>query len=170
MHPEPPTVPPAELREPARRVSPRAVPYWRLGLLLELVVEATVVAAIWWFWDGCPTWVKVLMVLGLVWTVVSLAVVPGLRYRVHRWEADDVAVYTREGWLTVETRVAPLTRVQTVDSTQGPVMRLFGLASLTVTTASAAGPITIVGLDAEEARTLVTQLTEVTGAIAGDAT
>jgi membrane protein YdbS with pleckstrin-like domain len=49
-------------------------------------------------------------------------------------------------------------------------MRLFRLASLTVTTASAAGPITIDCLDADRARELVATLTAITGASEGDAT
>ena len=60
--------------------------------------------------------------------------------------------------------------MQTVDSAQGPLMRPFGLMSITVTTASAAGPITIDCLDAPTARAVVAELTEITGRSAGDAT
>jgi membrane protein YdbS with pleckstrin-like domain len=49
-------------------------------------------------------------------------------------------------------------------------MRLFGLASITVTTASAAGPITIDCLDADVARQVVARLTAITAATEGDAT
>lgn len=95
---------------------------------------------------------------------------PSIRFRVHRWEVTPTAIHTRAGWLTRETRIAPLSRVQTVDSRQGALMRLFKLASLTVTTASAAGPITVDGLDQEEARRVVAELTEITGRTEGDAT
>ena len=60
--------------------------------------------------------------------------------------------------------------VQTVDSRQGAVMRMFGLASITVTTASAAGPITIDCLDDAVAREVVARLTAITAATEGDAT
>jgi len=49
-------------------------------------------------------------------------------------------------------------------------MRLFRIASITVTTASAAGPITINGLDQDEAKRLVALLTRTTAAVEGDAT
>ena len=75
-----------------------------------------------------------------------VAVVPAWRYRVHRWEVTDTAVYTQTGWWTRERRVAPMSRIQTVDYAEGPVSRLFGLATVTVTTASAAGALEIVGL------------------------
>ena len=66
---------------------------------------------------------------------------PRVRYRIHRWESTDTAVYTQTGWLSRERRIAPMSRVQTVDFEQGPIDRLLGLASVTVTTASAAGPL-----------------------------
>ena len=65
---------------------------------------------------------------------------------------------------------SPISRVQTVDSGQGALMRAFGLMSITVTTASAAGPLTIDCLDTATARSVVAELTEITGRHAGDAT
>src|SRR5699024_8215893 len=78
-----------------------------------------------------------LALLGLLVTVVM----PQWRYRVHRWEITDTAVYTSSGWIWQEWRVAPMSRVQTVDTARGPLQRLFGLSSVTVTTAPAAGPV-----------------------------
>jgi membrane protein YdbS with pleckstrin-like domain len=72
-------------------------------------------------------------------------VMPQWRYNVHRWEVAPQAVYTRAGWLHQESRIAPISRIQTVDSERGPLEQLFGLADVTVTTASAAGPLSIEG-------------------------
>jgi membrane protein YdbS with pleckstrin-like domain len=79
-------------------------------------------------------------------------------------------VYTRYGWLNQESRIAPISRIQTVDSERGPFEQLFGLANVTVTTASAAGPIKIHGLDKATAQRLVDDLTANTQATRGDAT
>ena len=62
------------------------------------------------------------------------------------------AVYTRSGWLVQERRIAPISRVQTVDTYRGPLDRLFGLANVTVTTASSAGAVRIVALDVRRRR------------------
>lgn len=98
------------------------------------------------------------------------AIMPRWRYRVHRWEATDDAVYTQAGWLNQEWRVAPMSRIQTVDTQRGPLQQLFGLATVTVTTASAAGPLHIEGLDLRVASELVERLTATTQAAPGDAT
>ena len=83
------------------------------------------------------------LVLAAVVLVAALhaSVMPQWRYRVHRWEATPTAVYTRAGWFNQERRIAPLSRIQTVDTERGPLEQLFRLANVTVTTASAAGPL-----------------------------
>ena len=104
--------------------------------------------------------------LGLAYVLV----VPHLLYRIHRWEITDEAVYTLSGWLVREWRIAPISRVQTVDTQHGPLQQLLKLASVTVTTASAKGPVTIRGLAAEHAAELARVLTATTQATPGDAT
>lgn len=161
---------PVALRAPAHRVSPRAVPFWRTTALLGdgFVCVAALLAYV--LVPERPWWAAVLLVLLVVAAAAHVAVMPSVRYRVHRWEVTPIAIHTRSGWIGTETRIAPLSRVQTVDSRQGALMRLFGLASLTVTTASAAGHISIDCLDQDRARQLVATLTEITGASDGDAT
>ena len=63
-----------------------------------------------------------------------------------------------------------ISRIQTVDSQRGPFEQIFGLANVTVTTASAAGPVKIDGLDLAVAERLVAHLTEQTQHTPGDAT
>jgi membrane protein YdbS with pleckstrin-like domain len=95
---------------------------------------------------------------------------PQWRYRVHTWEDTGGAVYTQTGWLNQERRIAPITRIQTVDTQRGPIEQLFGLSNVTVTTASAAGPLKIHGLDRATADQLVATLTQRTQVIEDDAT
>jgi membrane protein YdbS with pleckstrin-like domain len=161
---------PSVIREPAHRVSPRAVAYWRTAALIGSVVLWALLAVGYALLPERPWWVTALLVVVIAADLAYVAVVPGLRYRVHRWEVTSTAVHTRSGWLTREERIAPLSRVQTVDTAQGALMRYFGLMSITVTTASAAGPLTLECLDVPTARSVVAELTEITGRSAGDAT
>jgi hypothetical protein len=142
---------------------------WLLEALAEsLLVMAAAVLVVWvWDWVDLPAWVVVLLGAGLA---TYVAVVPQWRYLVHRWEVTDTAVYTQTGWWARERRIAPMSRIQTVDYAEGAVSRLFGLASVTVTTASAAGALEISGLDRDRARRLVDELTVKADAVEGDAT
>jgi membrane protein YdbS with pleckstrin-like domain len=99
-----------------------------------------------------------------------LVVMPQWRYRVHRWEATPHAVYTQSGWFSQQRRIAPISRIQTVDSERGPLEQLFGLSNVRVTTASAAGPLRIHGLDRHVAQTLVDELARAIESTRGDAT
>jgi membrane protein YdbS with pleckstrin-like domain len=159
------------LREPANLVSPRAVAFWRVSALVgALILAVPVTVGYAFFSPEHPWWGTLLLLLLLAVLAARVLVMPIVRYRIHRWEVTPTAVYTRSGWLQREERIAPLSRVQTVDSHQGAIMRLFGLASITVTTASAAGPLRIDCLDADVARRTVAELTEITAASEGDAT
>ncbi len=157
------------LREPAQRVSPRARLMWTataaLGALVVVVVAAVVGPLAGWVPVG---WWAVALVAVLA--AAYVAVVPRWRYAVHRWEVTATAVYTQTGWWVLERRIAPMSRIQTVDHVQGAVSRLFGLATVTVTTASAAGALEIAGLDRDRALRLVDELTVTADSVPGDAT
>ena len=177
VDPEEPTDPaePAEcgalaLREPAHQVSPRAVTYWRLTSAAGAVVLWLVVGGALLLWPDRPAWAVAVGVVLAAAALVRPVVMPPLRHRVTRWEVTPTAVHTRTGWLSRESRVAPLSRVQTVDAAQSGLMRLLGLRSITVTTASAAGPLVIECLDEPLADRVVAELTAITGRAAGDAT
>lgn len=157
------------LREPSQRVSTRARLMWQLSTLVEGTITVAVVAAGLAVWDAVDLrwW---MVVLGTLAVAVYAGVVPQWRYLVHRWEVSETAVYTQTGWWARERRIAPMSRIQTVDYAESAVARLFGLATVTVTTASAAGALQIAGLDQERARRLVDELTHKADAVEGDAT
>ncbi|MBP2320849.1 membrane protein YdbS with pleckstrin-like domain [Kibdelosporangium banguiense] len=157
------------LRPPANQVHPRAVLWWALqsaAFWVALLVGGGVAL----FFTGAPLWLVLIEVAVGVVAVVDLLVEPRLQYRAHRWEVTDQAVYVQSGVLTREWRIAPLSRVQTVDSERGPLQQWLKLATVTVTTASASGPLKIRGLGQDEAAALVDRLTAVTEATPGDAT
>ncbi|WP_205471242.1 PH domain-containing protein [Nocardioides sp. SYSU D00038] len=163
-----PAGPPAPLRDPRHRVSPRARTLWWCVAAVEAVVVTAVLAvAVAMGWVPVPWWAVALV--GLLLAAYAVGV-PQWRYLVHRWEVTDTAVYTQTGWWARERRIAPMSRIQTVDHAEGALARLFRLATVTVTTASAAGALAIEGLDRDVARALVDDLTRKADAVEGDAT
>lgn len=162
--------PPLRLRPPRHAVDPRAVGWWSLQLglwgaapVLVLVVLGVLIAParLWLFLPAAAL---------AVLTLLAAVALPRLWFRHHRWEVTGDAVYTRTGWFFQEWRVAPLSRIQTVDTVRGPLEQRFGLATLTVTTASAKGAVKVEGLDAGTAADLAAELTIATQATPEDAT
>jgi membrane protein YdbS with pleckstrin-like domain len=158
------------LVDPANPPSRKAPLVWAIGAAIPWTVLA-VAQVVWFVLDARLGWLHaVAAALTVVGVVTFVVVAPVWRYRVHRWEVGAQAVYTRSGWLVQERRIAPISRVQTVDTHRGPLARLFGLADVTVTTASSAGAVRIVALDSEVADRIAAQLTDIAAIGDRDAT
>jgi uncharacterized protein len=158
------------LVDPANPPSKKAPLVWAIGAAIPWLILAAG-QVVWFVLDSRLGWVHaVAAAVTVTGFVLFVGVVPLWRYRVHRWDIGQEAVYTRTGWLVQERRIAPISRVQTVDTYRGPLDRLFGLANITVTTASSAGAVRIVALDTEVADRVVAALTDIAAIGAEDAT
>ncbi|MFD2795812.1 PH domain-containing protein [Promicromonospora vindobonensis] len=162
--------PPLRLRPPRHAVDPRAVGWWSVQLALLTAVPVLPLAVLGVLIAPARPWLLLPAAVLAAVGVLATLTLPRLWFRHHRWEVTDEAVYTRTGWFFQEWRVAPLSRIQTVDTGRGPLEQRFGLATLTVTTASARGAVKVEGLDAETAATLAADLTLATQATPEDAT
>lgn len=160
----------SELRPPLHRIERRAIGWWMLQALLVPGLPFAGVLVAYLTQDSARPWLVVLLAIATLALVVAIVVEPLWRYRVHRWETTDEAVYALTGWFVREWRVAPLSRVQTVDAVQGPVEQLLRLSTLRVTTASSRGAIEIVGLDKRTADRVAAELARVAQITPGDAT
>jgi hypothetical protein len=151
------------LREPAVALDPGVRTFWLVenllgtGLVALLVAGGTVLAAV----LGATTAAWLVGTLGALAVVVLAAlsvVAAGLDYRYFRYEVTDLGLAVARGWLWRRYQVVPHARVQTVDTTAGPILRALGLVAVEVTTASAAGGTSIPGLRPDVAGGLVDEL------------
>ncbi len=92
---------------------------------------------------------------------VSAALGPVLRYARWRYVVREDDVWVREGVLWVTTTVVPFSRLQFVDTRQGPLDRALGLASLQMYTAALGARTTIPGLAVADAERLRERLADV---------
>lgn len=158
------------VRLPRLRIERRAVVWWMLRALLlwGAMLTALVVAAA--LWEPARVWLVAPMVVVGAILVIRLGVEPWWRHHVHRWEITERATYAATGWLVREWRIAPTSRIQTVDAVRGPLEQLLGLSTLRVTTASSYGAVNISGLDRQVAQEAATRLAMVAELTEGDAT
>ncbi|PZF79104.1 PH domain-containing protein [Jiangella anatolica] len=158
------------LRPPRNWLDRRAMAWWRAQVALSTATVVVPLLVLGLLIAPARAWLlipaAVLAVIGLL----GLLLLPPWWFRLHRWEVTDQAVYTRGGVLWQVWRVAPMSRIQTVDTVRGPLQRAFGLSTVTVTTASSAGAVKIEGLDHEQAAELAEELTRITHETPGDAT
>jgi hypothetical protein len=152
------------LREPAQALDLRMRTVWAVEgavatAVLALAVAAAVVVLV--IVDaGAAAWV--VGVLGVAAVIASafvlVWVVPALDHRHFRYEVTELGLYVARGWLWRRWQVVPHARVQTVDTTSGPLLRAFGLVAVQVTTAAAGGGTGIPGLAPGAADALVEEL------------
>ncbi|GHG01951.1 PH domain-containing protein [Streptomyces zaomyceticus] len=158
------------LRPPRNAVDERAVAWWRSRLLTTTAVPVVVLGVLGALIGPARFWLLAAATAVAALGLACTAFFPAWWFRVHRWEVTEDAVYVRTGAFWQEWRIAPMSRIQTVDTSRGPLEQLFRLATVTVTTASSKGALRIAGLDHELAADLAERLTAITQDTPGDAT
>lgn len=144
------------MREPpANHLDPKIKNVWRISdgvsISLTFALLAIPVSMCASFIAG--SWARLVMAIYLavylVFMVIWIFVLPPIRYARWRYELTPEYLDIACGILWRRRTIVPFVRVQNTDTRQGPIMRVFGLASVTVSTA--AGAHEIPGLSVEEA-------------------
>ncbi|MDQ0983828.1 PH domain-containing protein [Streptomyces sp. V2I9] len=158
------------LRPPRNTLDERAVGWWRTQCLLLTAAPVVPLAVLGALIAPARFWLLLPAAVLAAAGTAAAVLLPLWWFRTHRWEVTRDAVYVRTGFFRREWRIAPMSRIQTVDTVRGPLEQLFRLATVTVTTASAKGAVRIAGLDHEVAADLAQRLTRITRDTPGDAT
>ncbi|MEE1737400.1 PH domain-containing protein [Streptomyces sp. BE147] len=158
------------LRPPVNTLDGRAVGWWRAQWVLLTALPVVVLGVLGLLIEPARFWLLLPAGVLAVTGAACAVLLPLWWFRTHRWEVTEDAVYVRTGVLRQEWRIAPMSRIQTVDTVRGPLEQLYRLATVTVTTASAKGAVKIEGLDHEVAAELAERLTRITRDTPGDAT
>jgi membrane protein YdbS with pleckstrin-like domain len=153
----------ASLSAPADELSPldpRVRTLWRVAGLPVAVVATLAAMAV----DAVflPLGVPAVLPVGVGVLAFGLAgTLPEVRYRLWRYALRPRDLWIRRGVFRVTVSVIPYRRLQFVDTRQGPLDRLFGLAQLVVYTAAPGTSGRLPGLDAAEAEQLRERLADV---------
>jgi len=125
--------------QPERRIDERAIAVWRwsaaIGGLFSIGIGvASLIVALKFDW---PRWIPWAVCAAAVLEVVlSVFVIPPLRWKRWRYEIREEEIDLLQGVLFVKRTVIPMVRIQHVDMNQGPILRKYGLAGVTFSTAA----------------------------------
>ncbi len=142
-----------------RRLDPRVRSYWWVrGAIYTVVLgAAALMADMGWFVPRLVPggWPEGVFGAVVVVVVLTLSVVgPLIAYERWRFALREEDLWIRRGILIRSVSVIPYRRLQFVDTEQGPIARIFGLAELVVHTAAPGTSGRVPGLDADEAEAL----------------
>ncbi|MGY5763632.1 PH domain-containing protein [Brachybacterium sp. DNPG3] len=128
------------------------LPFHVIGALLIAGAVVGAVLTSWW-------WIAALALIPLVLSIQGLALT-GRRVRAMGYLDGEEELVLASGILLRSIVTVPYGRIQSVTIDEGPIQRRYGLASLTLSTASDTGTESISGLPREEAERLRALLTE----------
>ena len=155
-------------RDAIERLDARVVAYWLVTGILSLVMLGMIgFGLLFGFGEGLgeaagALWIVGFIVFGLLlaWALVS----PSLAYARWRFLITSELLLARYGIIFHEEKTIPISRLQHVDLTRGPVERMFGLATLVVFTAGTEGAsFRLPGLAVARAQELRDQILEARG-------
>lgn len=144
---------------PSEKLDPRIKNVWRINDAIWIIISFVCCAAPFAIVMGVDpeeTWVLAILaaeaVVFAVLLVLFLVVLPPIRYARWRFQMSEGFLDIARGIIWRKRFVIPFIRVQNTDTRQGPLMRAFGLSSVTV--ATAAGEHEIPGISTAQAEQL----------------
>lgn len=143
------------------RLDPRVITLWRVGAGIGGVI-----------WIALAALALLALEQHMAWTLIvaALAAAYGIRVPYQRWRyfsyrVGDADVRVRQGWLWRTESVVLFSRIQHVDTRQGPIERWMGLATVVMFTAGSVGAsVGIPGLAVDRAEALRDELVRLSGA------
>ncbi|MBP2079816.1 PH domain-containing protein [Oceanobacillus polygoni] len=124
---------------PMNTIAPDAIKAWKLtGAFYESILWLITIAA--WiiiYMFKWPYWIGILLVIiSILSTFLTVLILPKLRFRKWRYELFEQEIYIQHGILIMSRTLIPMIRVQHVDTKQGPFLKKYQLASVTISTAA----------------------------------
>ncbi|WP_040978182.1 PH domain-containing protein [Oceanobacillus jeddahense] len=148
--------------QPNVKIATDAIKAWQLTahiyafIFLLITIGAIVVYNI---FDFLPIWIVFTLAgLTIVEWIITVFIIPKLRWRRWRYQVYDQEIYIQHGILIVTRTIVPMIRVQHVDTQQGPILKKYKLATLEISTAATTHQIP--ALLEEEASDLRDQISE----------
>ncbi|SET79713.1 hypothetical protein SAMN05216389_12931 [Oceanobacillus limi] len=150
---------------PKNRVAKDAMKAWKISAILSVgvlwLISLTIgILTSLFAW---PIWIIfIALVISVVSTILFVFILPRLRWRRWRYEVFEQEIYIQHGILIVSRTLVPMIRVQHVDTKQGPILKRFRLASVTISTAATTHEIpALLEEDASELRDRISGLARV---------
>src|SRR5690625_1960462 len=154
------------MRQPPKNaIAKDAIKVWKItgALFTGFLLLATAVLATVSYFNGFTYWFTMIaIIITLLSALLFIIILPKLRWRRWRYEVFEQEIYIQYGILIVSRTIVPMIRVQHVDTKQGPILKRFHLASVTISTAATTHEIpALLEKDASELRDRLSVLARV---------
>lgn len=124
---------------PINTIAEDAIKAWKITAMICISILWLVTAAVFVISIifEFPLWYTVIGILiSGTFHYLFVNLLPHKRWRRWRYEIFEKEIYIQHGILIVSRTLVPMIRVQHVDTKQGPILKKYQLASLTISTAA----------------------------------
>lgn len=147
------------------RISAKGLKVWRLYGIMQtmLILMLAIGAGVLTYIFDWPWWIYVTAgAIVLVFGYLFIYLFPKVRWMRWRYEVNEAEIELQHGLFIVNRTLIPMVRVQHVDTSQGPILRKYGLAVITISTAATNHSIpALVMEEADELRQRISVLARV---------
>ncbi|MBD1373548.1 PH domain-containing protein [Hazenella sp. IB182357] len=142
----------SQMNMPQKRLSKEAVKVWIISEMIMNLIGFMIIGVLlyldyffsWQEWIG---WILiaivVISVLGTVWSFIN----PLLRYKNWRYDIDEEFLQLKSGVLYEKHELVPMTKIQSVATKQGPILRKYELYSISIETMGSSHTIPVLSKD-----------------------
>lgn len=128
---------------PANKLSKSAIKAWRLATAIFALLMVLIPIFLWLYnlfltrGEGVsPFLIIALATAVLIVGALLVFFIPEIRWQHWYYEVDEHEVDLQSGIFIIRRTLVPVKRVQHVDTRQGPILRSYGLADVTISTAA----------------------------------
>ncbi|WP_353892835.1 PH domain-containing protein [Proteinivorax hydrogeniformans] len=128
-----------DFKRPKERIHPKAVKAWRVNgscsflIYLLMVIGYLIVSNVFGPFPKIILWIAI--GLALIIGFLKILVIPSIRMRYWCYEIREHEVDIQSGLIVIQRSLIPMARIQHIDTEQGPILRYFKLATLSISTA-----------------------------------
>lgn len=151
--------------QPINKISEKGLKVWRLYGIIQTIVILLLsigIGVLAYKFEG-PWWIYAIVAgVVLLYAYLFIYLFPKVRWMRWRYEVRESEIELQHGLFIVKRTLIPMVRVQHVDTSQGPILRKYDLAGITISTAATNHVIpALINEEADELRNRISTLARV---------
>lgn len=140
--------------QPNNQISRKGLTVWRWYGLFQFLFLTLVAIGVYFILDRTEADWKfnfISLAVLLLHIIFFIILFPKVRWMRWRYEVREAEIELQHGLFIVKRTLIPMIRVQHVDTTQGPLLRKYNLAVLTISTAATVHAIPAIAVEEADA-------------------
>ncbi|MEO4054917.1 PH domain-containing protein [Solibacillus sp. CAU 1738] len=151
--------------EPKYQIPEKGKTVWRLYGIIETIIAiifAGIISFLTFKFNFPPFVYYIATAVVVLVGILTIWLFPNIRWKIWRYEVREQEIEIQSGLFIVKRTLIPMVRVQHVDMGQGPILKKYDLANISISSAATTHIIPmLVTADADALRAKISELAKV---------